>query len=427
MRYFSIIFRNISFFILLASFLMTSCTERDHANIFDPAYDRDSLDMTFYISGSDSVITLEWIPPLSLKFPGYNLYRRIEGQPSFRKIAELPADRKQYDDDAFQFDLRHEYYMTLQGEDSESPPTATISTVPGAQRFWISDRFGLIIYQLTYDLQHEILRKFTLWLPENICFNADAKQALVTYPQFHIIELFNTANSATLLESDKIEYPFDCAYDPASGKYWITDSTGILYRLNPVSDQAEVISSDLIKPLKIVTSSNNNYFILDRGLKEVLVFQNSGAFSESIVLSGRFKLNDPENIEIDKKGRYLYIIDNTNDKDILYRYNLFNEETDSLYEAKDIGVIRLNDSDQTIWLSLNNNGSNSSIVQLSHQGLRLNLLEDFGLISDFHVIPDNGNIIIAEGNNRIVKHIRADSEVIGTFKEAIFPHRIYVE
>ncbi len=405
---------------------MISCTERDHANIFDPAYDQDSLDMTFYISGSDSVITLEWIPPLSLKFPGYNLYRKIEGQFSFQKIAELAADRRQYDDTAFQFDLRHEYYLTLQGEDSESPPTATIATVPGPRRFWIADRFGLIIYQLTYDLQHEILRKFTIWLPENVCFNADGKRALVTYPQFHLVELFNTANSATLLESDKIEYPFDCAYDSLSGKYWITDSTGILYRLNPVSDQAEVISANLINPLKIITAQNNTFLVLDRGLKEILVFRNDGTFLESILLSGQFELKDPENIETDKQGRLLHIIDNTDEKDVLYRHNLANGTTQLLHEAEDIGIVRYNDADQTIWLSLNS-GSNSSIVQLSGQGLRLNLLEDFGLISDFQVIPENGNIIIAERNTRTVKHIRADSEVIGTFKEAIFPHRIYVE
>ena len=127
-------------FLIFVSTLFTfTCTEREISNIFDPRWDKDSLDIKLRISSADSVITVKWSAPHTVDYKGFNLYRKVESETEFSLLGFLPEDQTEYDDHIEQYDITYQYYLTIQGENSESPPTKKIQTMPGPVSFWVLD------------------------------------------------------------------------------------------------------------------------------------------------------------------------------------------------------------------------------------------------------------------------------------------------
>lgn len=415
-------------FILTLTFLfsLNSCSERERSNLFDPNGDSNSPEINFRLTSGDSIITLKWTQPSFSDYSGFNLYRKLEGETNFSLLTFLSKNQDEYNDYIQNYDISYKYYLTIVGQDNESSPTKTVQIVPGPDTFWVLDRWGFYILHLTYDLGHILLQYYGAWMPENLSFDLINKRALATYPVYHYIEIFNIETGEITTGISSIRYPYDCAFEPQSKNFWVTDSSGFVYTVNSLSGAENEISASVKKPVQIKYSPKECFYILDAGLKKILVFDLQGELTGTIGQIGTYTLEDPEIIEVSSDGNELYIVDQSQSDEILYRYFPSGGAAEKLCTEENITAVRLNPADNSIWISAYN-GSSSNILQLSYQGIRLNSLEGFSYISDFQINPDNGNLIIADSEKGVVTHIRSDSSIVGTFSKAVYPSKVYIQ
>lgn len=410
--------------VLLFSFLI-SCSERDRTNIFDPKARIDTLDISIFITSADSIITVKWFPPTSIHFNGFHIYRKTKTQSNFSKIASLPANQYEYKDYDIAFDVTYSYYLTIQGESTESPPTAVLKVTPGPLSFWILDRFGFNIFKTTYDLQHKRLTKYALWIPENLTFDPRHNLVLVTYPQYRFAEIFDGQSGITKVNLDEFTHPYDCIFEPEQGKFWLTDSSGYLFRVNPIDGSHDIIDQSLHNPTQIIFH-NQNIYVIERGRQQIVVYNPGGLKIRTIKNIAEFSLVNPLLIHSTALHDDLYIIDKTSTSNVLYRYLPIQNSAQKIFENEYLKGVQFNPTDNSIWLSIDNE-LNSKLMQLSEAGDRLIELKGFSSIMDFKINPGQGTIIVSDYRGRIVSHIRQDAETIGIFKEAIYPSKVYSE
>lgn len=412
--------------VLVLFLYMVSCIERDRSNIFDPGSGIDSLETDLYLSSADSVITLHWSYPEAVEVLGVNIYRKIAGESLFQKLISLPAGKNEFKDHIEDYDLKYQYYLTFQGMKSESPPTKKLSVTAGPHSFWIIDRWDYYILRLSYDLQHVLGQKFAVWVPESMSFDRNHDVALVTFPQLQYAEIFNINSGEVIGEITKLTEPFDCAFDTENEKFWITDRSGAIYTKGSLSGSETLVSVSVQQPSQIRIRSGSRVFILDEDMKAILILNTNGSLQKIIGRSDPFKLNEPFFIESSADGRIIYILDKKNDESILYRYDVESDIFIQQYRAEGLHTVRIDPLQPAAWVSINSEQS-AKIVQLSSDGQRLKSVEGFKYISDFMICPSNGNLIIADADVRLIKHVRPDGSVIGSYAKSYYPYKVYSE
>jgi len=412
--------------ILFLIFGLFHCAERDRTNIFDPAAGIDTLNLSLDISSADSSITLRWSSPGNVGTEGFKLYRKSETDNNFSLLASLPTDQFEYEDSNIEFYTQYQYYLTVQGQDNESPPTHVVKVTPGPISFVILDRLGFALYWVSYDLGHLIRTQYTIWTPENLAHDPLNDLYLVTYPVFNYFEVYS-GNSGRIEEANSdFPDPFDCIYNTQQYEFWITDSSGLLFSLEPASGRTDIIDRNLIRPTQII-QSENNIFVLDMGARQVIIYNKSGDRTGSINQSVNNALMNPAYIHYAESYPHLYIIDRPDSIGSLYAYSLLSGTGELVFVHKFMNVVKTDIRDNSIWISINET-QNSSVLQLSPDGVRLQEISGFSSISDFRINFESNSIIVADPVDDIVKHIRlSDLGTIGVFKESVNPMKVYSE
>ena len=416
----------IGFSILIILFCLFQCADRDRNNIFDPSSGIDSLDISLYITSSDSVITIHWYAPRKVDYKGFDLYRKTVNQDSFQQIASFSADKLEYTDRNIINDITYQYYIKVVGEDNESPPTKVLQVTPGPLKFYILDYWGFAIYKLTYDVQHILSTRYTSWMPENLALDPAGNWAMITYPQLHYYDVYSRRSGSTELSGTEFNRPFGCIYNPKQNKFWFTDSSGYLYSLDPLTASAELIDQNLVQPTQIIYTEHG-IFVMDIKTAQIIRFTTSGQRQETIENMGDTHLIRPIYINYASNNAELYIIDRVSDDNrILYRYSFLSDSVDIVNQHKYLNGIQVNTNDNSVWISINE-PENSVLMQLSSEGIRLNEIAGFSGISDFKYISETNTIIVADPVDYLVKHIRPNGSVIGVFNKASYPSKVYVE
>ena len=297
-----------------------------------------------------------------------------------------------------------------------------LRTIPGPGKIWILDRWDEYFYKYSYDLRHKYLTHYAIWIPQDLALNKKAGQLMVTYPLFHYVELIDSQSGVLINAIQDLRYPFACVYHARQNTFWLTDSTGYLYRFkaNNLQDK-ELIDDALNKPVTLVTDAFGNVYLLDTGLNQIIVYEASGARINKISDYGKLTF-----LTVDATGHYVHFISKQADSSRIYLYSPLTHKTRLLYSALNIDVVRQSPLDQTLWL-VQNNASDARILQLSDQGVRLKSLSGYKKIEDLAVNPYNGNIVIADRKLHQVCHLTFSGQLIGTIDDAPFPFRILIE
>jgi hypothetical protein len=412
--------------ILFYIFIVFRCAERDRSNIFDPSSGIDSLDISLYITSADSVITIRWNAPNRVHFIGYNLYRKTLNDNEFQLIASPLFNQLKYVDKNISSDITYQYYIRVVGEDNESPPSKILRITPGPLSFFVLDRWAFALYQLTYDVQHILSTRYTTWSPENIALDSSEDLIMITYPQLRYYDIFSRNLKTIILSGSEFNRPFDCIYDTEQKKFWITDSSGFLYSINPITGISQLIDQNLIRPTQII-QTNQGIFIIDVKAAQIIRYNNAGQRQDVIDYMGESRLLQPIYINYAGKNAELYIIDKVNTEDcILYRYSLLSDSVKVIYQNKYMNCIQIDQNNNSVWISINES-ENSVLMQLSLDGIRLNEIDGFSGISDFKFISETNTIVVADPVDNLVKHLRPNSSVIGVFDKAVYPAKVYVE
>ncbi|MGD9488966.1 MAG: hypothetical protein AB7W47_13150 [Calditrichaceae bacterium] len=412
---------------LFVTVTLTGCSDRDKNNIFDPGSGITNIDLNLSVSSVDSTVQIRWSPRLTVDFNGFKLYKKSELENQFTLLSSFPKNQSSYQDIDIKYDIKYSYYMTLTGENSDSPPTKIVDVIAGPGDIWLIDRWGLETFlNLAYDMKTVTLIVYGVWIPEALAFDHDHNRAMVTYPAINSFDIFDLDNGEVLFSEFGIEHPFDCAYDSFNQSFWLTDSSGKLYQINSVTGTSTLAATNLGNPIQIEFSEEKLLFILDDRNHKILVYNLEGVLQYSLSSLDDQSLLDPEFFQIDQTNQILFLTDQTPAEDILYKYDLATGETEEIYRSDNFGKFRLDERNKTVWIIIYND-INSEIMQLSYNGLRLSQREGFISPSDLRINPKNGNLIVSDTGTRLVKHFRSDSTLIGVFSNAIYPFKVFIE
>jgi hypothetical protein len=111
---------------------------------------------------------------------------------------------------------------------------------------------------------------------------------------------------------------------------------------------------------------------------------------------------------------------------MLYTYNPQENTLRMLHQQPEIRTLAVDEKRQSIWIIVRID-LNSTIMQLSPDGVRLNMLEEFENPIHLAVNPHNGNIIVIDAATATVTHMRADASVVGSYTNAAQPYKVLIE
>lgn len=204
--------------VLICVFLL-SCSDREHANPFDPENSNTKGAPTgvSVISNRDSVI-LSW-NPMDVDDLLYYLVYRTDGQDYITPYDSVNSSENAFLDVNIVFDLRYRYAVQANTIFDKGILSDTVSIIPGPYNFWIADFYGFSVKRVTYDGAH-ILESDYFTSP--IAIEADPKRN-----QFLIADYWNKCiyiidkNFTTSSFIDLEDRPVDIAMNSSEGKFYI--------------------------------------------------------------------------------------------------------------------------------------------------------------------------------------------------------------
>ncbi len=414
-----------AFWMFLSAFF--ACSVRDRSNIFDPKSGIDTLNMRLYLRSADSVVTLQWYNTYDVHIQGYHLYRRAQGETNFSTLATLPPDRDIFADSTVQYDRSYAYYLTLIGASGESPPTPILQTTPGPGKIWLLDRWNEYILKFSYDLRFALQTHYAIWIPQALAMDRAHHMGVLTYPAYHYAELFDLDTGELYGEVTAIRYPYACAYEPLSQTFWLTDSSGALYRFSrDRTDAPQVLDNRLGKPLALVFDEHGSAFVLDAASDQIIVYNTQGQRTLSIANYKGQRFNRLIDLKATPDKRFIYFIDEQTQGNALYRFSTLTDSLSLVCTLQGMEIVRPSPLDQTLFVAINLD-EQAKILQLSAQGTRLNSWQGFKYITDFAINPVNGNLVIADKVLHQLVHLYPDGRILGQFNKAPYPYKVYIE
>ncbi len=414
---------------LLAFFLVVAlfgyCRERPHDNIFDPNNPARTMDIGLRVGGLDSTIVLDWNRPRDVEFLSYLIYRQQEGERSFRRIAQLPVSQTRYVDSLILADVTYRYYLTLQGREKESLPTEVKSSITGPGHIWMIDGYFFEVQQISYDMNQLNKRIFGIWLPENIAFHPGGKTALITYPLFNYVQIVLLDTGEELAFSNDFHRPYDALFNTVSGRYWLTDSSGGFYSVDPRTLEFETLSTVPRKATQI-RPMGDRFVITDKGIRGLWLFSATGEMLQRIPKAPDAFIEDILTVRTDSLRNRIYILSRRPGNSKIYRYDVAGDSlslffADSLINAFDLDPVR-----QTVWVARATPGS-FEILKLSLNGQRLDSVSGINWPVDIAVNRYNHHIVVADPKSRELIHFKEDLQEIGRFKSNGEPVKVYIE
>ncbi len=414
------------FILLTAGLLFLLSCQREHSNIFDPKNEVDFLELGLQIKQADSVVVLKWNAPASANYIGFNVFRKTAEEETYTKAAVVAADSFSWTDRDVQNAKTYSYYLTVQGDGVQSSATSVIKTTPGPDRFWILDRWNFYILHLTSDLRHTIASHFAVDRPQNMCFNSIGNAALITYTRQHYMELFNPRSGEHLKDFYRLEKPYDCIFDAANNRFWISDSAGVVFTLNNETRELQPVNESLSRPAQLGMDRQGRIYVLDAQLQRIIRLNPEGAIADTLTISDDNILS----FDIDFKRNLLYSVGTDDSLKYLRRYSITDSVVTELFSDPYLKQVRHSPRDASVWFTLNNDNS-AKIVQLSAEGIRLNVLDGLNYIADMDISSATGNIIAGtlnlDSREGLVQHLTPNGSVIGSSKQVYYPYRIYIK
>ncbi|MBN2426335.1 MAG: hypothetical protein JXR46_03350 [Calditrichaceae bacterium] len=377
---------------------------------------------------SDSVIMISWIKPQDVDIKHINIYRRIGGEQNFTKIKTLPGNISLFSDSAVTYHIKHRYYVTFGGGQGESPPTRTISTIPGPLSIWILDYYDLYVLKYTYDLSFTPFQYYALWYQQSMALSFKSGIGLITYPIYHYFEIFSLKSGNFLTGNDRLEYPYDCLYSAARNTFLVSDSSSGIYEVSISTGQERLLTATAGKPTQLQYTNTAFVYALYPESRSIKKFTSAGLFTDEIKGYRDNHFAKPVYFHVDERNNTIYIIDRWQNADALLRINPELQQCDTLIIHESIKKVLINTNTNDIWISVNTPGDEDAcLLQLSYDGLRLNEINGFSYIADFVINPYNNALIVCDYYGYKVVQIRPDGSVISETKGKIVPYKVYVQ
>ncbi len=413
------------FIIFLVPLLLLQCRERPRDNIFDSLNPATAIDIGLKAGGIDSTIVLEWRRPGEVDFLSYRIYRRAGEESAFRMIAEVAPSRTRYVDSLIETDVSYSYYITLLGREKESLPSREVSSITGPGHIWMIDGFFFELQQISYDMNQLNKRIFGIWLPENVAFNPDGATALITYPIFNYVQTVLLDTGEELAYSTAFRRPYDAVYNKKAQRYWMTDSSGGFYSLDPQSLEFERISDVPRKPAGI-RSLGRRFVVTDRAVRALWLFSGEGQLIQRIPRHPDVFIENIQTVRTDSLTNSVFILSRHPGDSKIYRYYVESDSLTILFSDSLINAFNIDPVNGVVWIA-NAAASNFEILKLSYGGERLDSVAGLSWPTDIAVNRYNQHIVVSDLRTRQLIHFKKDLQEIGRYNSNGEPLKVYIE
>ena len=260
------------------------------------------------------------VSPNLVDYTGFNLYRKEEGvDQAFARIIELPRGRRSYTDTTITYGNMYKYFIKVASGNLESRPSEEVSVNPGPGYNWIVDETSYKVVKTSYDLSYTFFYYDTFpGRPTDIAVSNTHKTAVILCTAAGLVQEIDFSGNL-IDQHTQIRNPYAVAYDPVGSLFWIVDSSGILYTLNPQNGDIWPENSSLSKPISIhIAAEKNIISIVDAGVKEIVQFNRSGYILNKITRINGKPLEGPYRYIIDEKHDRSWLIDGNMSFDYVY-------------------------------------------------------------------------------------------------------------
>lgn len=400
--------------------LFFACEERRRLNPIDPLNPFTRGKPTgLKIVSDQGTIDLSWQAFSNEGLQGYAVYRRTDGD-TFEKLATVNADSSSYRDARRPFDVTHEYCVSYLAQDYESPPSESVSIIPGPTYTWIADTYAGVLYRLTHDCHHVLMSSVYISYPWLIEVNPHRHSAWVVDAIFGDVSEIS-ADGTILAYYNEFREVSAITFDARRNALWLSDSyESIVYKLD--SAGAVLFSrSGFIEPRSLaVDRVSGNCYVADEGTGKISCM----AATDGTVSELDITCDTPQSVGVDPVQRLIWVAD----KSRIIRYCLADSSQLVIGDFHDARAVAVNEQSGECWVldsgAQYDDGrvallTKDGDVQFSRQGL-------LGPRS-LSVNTYSGECIVAEtGAGRLIR-IHADGQIEVLPIDVVYPYDVEVQ
>ncbi len=260
---------------MIVGIIFLACSDRERSNPLDPRNPNTQgrpTGLTAY--AMERKVYLRWDAIAFKDLQAINIYRKTNDDSIFTRIGQTLTSS--YVDDAVQYGIRYEYYVTAQVDGYESAPSNTVHCTPGPTFTWVSDYQAGSVVCLTHDLQTEIMRFGALYYPQVIDVSSKERSVWVAVRYEKQVLKINRFGEITAARPN-MESVVDICVDTTMLDVWIAQKNpGRLTRLD--SYGALGATTPLLEEPRAIVSPNNSgiCWVLDGGDGTLKAFDLAG-------------------------------------------------------------------------------------------------------------------------------------------------------
>jgi hypothetical protein len=417
--------------LLLIVWFLVSCSERIKDNPFESGGQAPvSLSVLSYADR----VELSWGTPNLSGYSGFNVYKNDQINKEYRLIAALPASERHYIDYDIEHRTKYTYYIRIDGGDMESKPTDPVSITPGPGINWIVDTDGYQILKTTYDLEHLFMTYKTGYAPIDLAVSTEMGTGIILGLWSGVVEQITTEGGHQRYYNEMV-FPYAVAYDKVDSLFWIADSSGGIYTLNPRTENISFVSGAVLQPVSIdIAPENDLISVIDGKRKEIVQFNRNGLVTNRISSINDRQLQKPICYEIDEINTRVWVIDAADEYDLIFTKKLQDDRytfVDSVSYRIPYGYDIYRDLDpdpinEMAWyVSINLDTAN--VMQLSADGTRHLELKNFYYPYNIAVNPYDGTLLVVDSGNRRVIHYQQSDVIMGMATNLNFPVKVRIQ
>ncbi len=398
---------------------VAGCSRRQRLNPLDPANpETGGRPGGLSVFSLDHDVTLAWEVFDFEGIDGFNLYRKIEGEDDFRKIAFLPPDENGYTDKECNFDITLSYRISVVSGDYESPFSDSVWITPGPHTYWILDYYGSSVSRWTYDALHLISYKgMDLW-PEAMALDTRTQTVWVLFYQDYLLRLSYDGEYLNWISG--LRRPDRIGFNTSNGTVWVSNEEGTQLKWYSTSGLEMGSLSGFGKISDIACPGNiSGCWIADSRKKTLSWYRSSGQLGQQFETA----YCSPRHMAHFIAESWMWIADSLN----LYRIST-NGEVLSSYET-DRPVVDMDvDIRGNCWVLVNHaDTGEGSVYKISPSGEELVRKDAFRYALSVAAVEHNHGCLVADtGNGRIVR-LSEEGDILTILDGFPSPQQILVD
>ncbi len=292
-------------FIIINLNLIIRCTDRERLNPIDPQNPETAgrpQGLRIYSEYDRAV--LQWRHLNLNGIEGYRIYRKQASDSAFIPKALASLDSNQYVDYGLAYNKKYDYYITVIGEDFETPSSDTVSIIPGPTIIWATDVYNRRILKISHDGAHEIKQIPVEGYPWAIAY--DNEKDALWYTDVFLNRVYRTDSQIYKIVLDIPDSdPIDLAMDRNNNQIWIADQIqGKIYMFDRLgAPKGE--NGDFKEPVSIDCDlSDGSCWVADSKAKTVTKISNT--FNPTVQIHDLIK---PTSVSVNQKSGDCWVAD----------------------------------------------------------------------------------------------------------------------